>query len=137
MREEWHISNRIQGEEMLEQIISIGETILNFIDKLPLTDILVGVVVPIMAAWISYYLAERAIRKKENNRLYIQVELIRKELKANDESLNKYIASVDEMNKMEKALEFPLICTIRPLKILKEYRHNYMNYAKNITNGLH
>ena len=59
---------------MLEQIISIGETILNFIDKLPLTDILVGVVVPIMAAWISYYLAERAIRKKENNRLYIQVE---------------------------------------------------------------
>ena len=47
---------------MLEKIISIGETILNFIDKLPLTDILVGVVVPIMAAWISYYLAERAIR---------------------------------------------------------------------------
>ena len=64
MREKWHVSNRIQGEKMLEKIISIGETILNFIDKLPLTDILVGVVVPIMAAWISYYLAERAIRKK-------------------------------------------------------------------------
>lgn len=130
MREEWHISNRIQGEEMLEQIISIGETILNFIDKLPLTDILVGVVVPIMAAWISYYLAERAIRKKENNRLYIQVELIRKELKANDESLNKYIASVDEMNKMEKALEFPLIFMkqflISILDRLQEIKSNYM-----------
>lgn len=49
---------------MLKKINSIVETILNFIDKLPLTDILVGVVVPIMAAWISYYLAERAIRKK-------------------------------------------------------------------------
>ena len=57
--------------------------------------------------------------------------------RANDETLNRYIDSVDEMNKMEKALEFPLICTIRPLKILKECKHNYMNYAKNITNGLH
>ena len=41
------------------KIISIGKTILNFIDTLPLNDILVGVVVPIMAAWISYYLAEQ------------------------------------------------------------------------------
>lgn len=131
MRERGHISNRTQGEEMLEKIISIGETILNFIDKLPLTDILVGVVVPIMAAWISYYLAERAIRKKENNRLYIQVELIRKELKANDETLNKYIASVDEMNKMEKALEFPLIFMkqflISILDRLQEIKSNYMH----------
>lgn len=47
-------------------------------DAIPLTEILVGVVVPIMAAWISYYLAERAIRKKENNRLYIQMGLIKK-----------------------------------------------------------
>lgn len=36
--------------------------------------------------------------------------------RANVETLNRYIDSVDEMNKMEKALEFPLICTIRPLK---------------------
>ena len=131
MREKWYISNRIQGEEMLEKIISIGETILNFIDKLPLTDILVGVVVPIMAAWISYYLAERAIRKKENNRLYIQIELIRKELKTNDDTLNKYIASVDEMNKMEKALEFPLIFMkqflISILDRLQEIKSNYMH----------
>lgn len=113
------------------KIISIGKTILNFIDTLPLNDILVGVVVPIMAAWISYYLAERAIRKKENNRLYIQVELIRKELKANDEILNKYIASVDEMNKMEKALEFPLIFMkhflISILDSLQKIKSNYMH----------
>lgn len=113
------------------KIISIGKTILNFIDTLPLNDILVGVVVPIMAAWISYYLAERAIRKEENNRLYIQVELIRKELKANDEILNKYIASVDEMNKMEKALEFPLIFMkhflISILDSLQKIKSNYMH----------
>ena len=115
----------------MEKIISIGEIIFNFIDKLPLTDILVGVVVPIMAAWISYYLAERAIRKKENNRLYIQVELIRKELKANDEVLNKYIASVDEMNMLEKSLEFPLIFMkqflISILDRLQEIKSNYMH----------
>ena len=103
----------------------------NFIDNTPLTDILVGVVVPIMAAWISYYLAERAIRKKENNRLYIQIELIRKELKTNDDTLNKYIASVDEMNTMEKALEFPLIFMkqflISILDRLQEIKSNYMH----------
>lgn len=119
----------MQGEKMLEKIISIGETILNLIDKLPLTDILVGVVVPIMSAWISYYLAERAIRKKENNRLYIQVEIIKKELKANDEILNKYIDSVNEMNKMEKALELPLSSMkqflISILDRLQEIKLNY------------
>lgn len=127
--------NRLRMAETMDKgnikIISIGKTILNFIDTLPLNDILVGVVVPIMAAWISYYLAERAIRKKENNRLYIQVELIRKELKANDEILNKYIASVDEMNKMEKALEFPLIFMkqflISTLDGLQKIKSNYMH----------
>lgn len=58
--------------------------------------------------WISYYLAERAISKKENSRLYIQIELIKRELKINDDALSEFISYVEEMNKMEKALEFPL-----------------------------
>lgn len=98
-------------------------------DNLPLTDILVGVVVPIMAAWISYYLAERVIRKKENNRLFIQVELIKKELKANDKILNKYITSVNEMNDLEKSLQFPLIYMkqflIEILDGLQKIKSNY------------
>ena len=48
-------------------------TFLDFIDKLPLTELLVGVVVPILVAWISYALAERATRRKEYNRLFIQI----------------------------------------------------------------
>lgn len=43
---------------------------MNLVKSLPLNNLLVGVVVPIAAAWISYYLAERAISKKENSRLY-------------------------------------------------------------------
>lgn len=60
----------------MDEMILLFEKILEFIKKLPLTDILVGVIVPITAAWISYYLAERAIRRKENNRLFIQIGLI-------------------------------------------------------------
>lgn len=64
---------------------------MNLVKSLPLNNLLVGVVVPIAAAWISYYLAERAISKKENSRLYIQIELIKRELKINDDL--KYIYS--------------------------------------------
>lgn len=46
---------------------------MNLVKSLPLNNLLVGVVVPIAAAWISYYLAERAISKKENSRLYLPV----------------------------------------------------------------
>lgn len=94
---------------MPEKIIAFGEKILEFIEKLPLTDLLVGVIVPIMAAWISYYLAERAIRKKENSRLYIQTGLIKKELEANDKEVMSYISFVQEKEMAEKSLEFPLV----------------------------
>lgn len=49
---------------------------MNLVKSLPLNNLLVGVVVPIAAAWISYYLAERAISKKENSRLYIINEIM-------------------------------------------------------------
>ena len=115
----------------MENLICIKDSVLKFLAELPLTDILVGVVVPIVAAWISYYLAERAIRKKENNRLYIQVELIRKELNANDRILAEFISSVEEMHKAEKALEFPLIFMqnflTEILNRLQNIKSNYMH----------
>ena len=50
--------------------------------------------------------------------------------RANDETLNRYIDSVDEMNKMEKALEFPLIFMkhflISILDSLQKIKSNYM-----------
>ena len=81
----------------------------SFFNKISLTDLFVGIIVPIVAAWISYYLAERAIRKKEHNRLYIQIELIKRELKVNDEEVRRYCSYVEQKNEMEKAMEFPLI----------------------------
>ena len=52
---------------MLERLQLIYDAVLAFIKNIPLTDLLVGVVVPIVAAWTSYFLAQNAIRKKENN----------------------------------------------------------------------
>lgn len=116
---------------MMEKIIELGKTILGFVEGLPLTDLLVGVVVPIMAAWISFYLAERAIKKKENNRLYIQIELIRKELQHNNDELSDFVSCVDEKNKLEKSLEFPLIFMkdflINILDELQQIKNNYMH----------
>lgn len=116
---------------MPEKIIAFGEKILEFIEKLPLTDLLVGVIVPIMAAWISYYLAERAIRKKENSRLYIQTGLIKKELESNDKEVMSYISFVQEKEMAEKSLEFPLVFMknflIHILDGLYAIKQNYMH----------
>lgn len=116
---------------MEEKIISLCEMLLNFIKNLPLTDLLVGVVVPIVAAWISYYLAERAIRKKENNRLYVQIELLRRELQKNDSELIKFVDSVDEKNRLDKKLEFPLLFMknflVTILDELQEIKQKYMH----------
>lgn len=82
---------------------------LDFIDKLPLTELLVGVVVPILAAWISYALAERATRRKEYNRLFIQIELVKKELFKNNDSILNFTSKYEEKAILKIELEFPLV----------------------------
>lgn len=99
---------------------------------IPLTEVLVGIVVPIVAAWSSFFLADRALRKKENNKLYIQIELIRRELKNNDEQLSSFIDSFMRKKDLDKALEFPLmfmksflIDMLDELQVIKEsYMHS-------------
>lgn len=83
-------------------------TFLDFIDKLPLSELLVGVIVPILAAWISYALAERATRRKEYNRLFIQIELVKKELLKNNDSILNFTSKYEEKVILKKELEFPL-----------------------------
>ncbi|MCR1900244.1 hypothetical protein NSA47_14855 [Irregularibacter muris] len=84
------------------------DTFLNFIHKIPFTELLVGVVVPIVAAWISYALAERATRRKEYNRLFIQIELVKRELLRNNDSLMNFTSKYEEKIKLQKGLGFPL-----------------------------
>ena len=52
-----------QNEEEMFGIKTVDkDKVMNLVKGLPLNNLLVGVVVPIVAAWITYYLAERAIR---------------------------------------------------------------------------
>lgn len=119
---------------MTENQSTFIEVAAKVIEAIPLTEILVGVVVPIMAAWISYYLAERAIRKKENNRLYIQMGLIKKELKINADILIQFISMIEEKNRIEKSLEFPLTCMkdflIFTLERLQKIKSNYVHSGR-------
>lgn len=94
---------------MKETATTIYNTICECGKTIPLTEVLVGIVVPIVAAWVSFFLADRALRKKENNKLYIQIELIRRELKNNDEQLSSFIDSFMRKKDLDKALEFPLM----------------------------
>jgi len=107
-------------------------TFLNFIDKIPLTELLVGVVVPIVAALISYALAERATRRKEYNRLFIQIELVKKELLKDNASLLIFTSKYEKKIKLQKGLEFPLhFCKgllIDVLSKLEEIKTDYFYF---------
>ena len=83
-------------------------TFIKYIHKVPFTELLVGIVVPIVAAWISYALAERATRRKEYNRLFIQIELVKRELLKNNNALLNFTSKYEEKEKLQKDLEFPL-----------------------------
>lgn len=120
----------------MEKIILLGKIVLDFVKNLPLTDLLAGIVIPIVAAWISYYLAESAIRRKENNRLYIQIELLRKELQINDNVLREFLDSVVEKNKLEKMMECQLVSAkdflVTILDELQKIKQKYMRSDSNV-----
>lgn len=65
-------------------------------------------------------------------RLYVQVELIKRELKINDDIVCKFVSSVEEMNQIEKSLEFPLVFVkqflINTLNSLQEIKSSYMHW---------
>lgn len=122
-----------QKAGMIQEIINwIIDNAINLVKEIPLSSLLTGVVVPIVAAWTSYYLAETALKKKGYNRLYVQVELIKRELKINDDIVCKFISSVEEMNQIEKSLEFPLIFVkqflINTLNSLQEIKSSYLHW---------
>ena len=115
---------------MKKTATTIYNTICECGKTIPLTEVLVGIVVPIVAAWVSFFLADRALRKKENNKLYIQIELIRRELKNNNEQLCSFIDSFMRKKELDKALEFPLMFMksflIEMLDELQVIKESYM-----------
>ena len=54
--------------------------IADFLSKLNWSTLFVGIIVPIAASWGAFLLAENATKRKEMNKLNIQIELLRQEL---------------------------------------------------------
>lgn len=111
-------------------------SVLDHIDKFPLTELLVGVVVPIVAAWISYKLVENATKRKEYNRLFIQTELLKRELLKNDNSIIKFTSKYEEKIRYENELKFPLAfgreLLIDVLNKLEKIKSEYIYFNKDI-----
>ncbi len=57
---------------------------MNWLKTLPWSTVIVGIVVLIASAYISYNLVENSIRRKENNRLNVYIEFVKKEIKSMD-----------------------------------------------------
>ncbi|SCY25613.1 hypothetical protein [Alkaliphilus peptidifermentans] len=71
------------------------EKLIEYVEKLPLTSLTIGIIVPLVSAFLSYFLVERSAQKKDANRLYIQIELLRRELECNKIVIEDFL----ELNK--------------------------------------
>ena len=60
----------------LNGIYLIFNSVMNWLKTLPWSTVIVGIVVPIASAYISYTLAENSSRRKENNRLNVYIEFV-------------------------------------------------------------
>ena len=91
-----------QSKEILSNIIAFWEGL----DK---GDLVTGVVVPLVAAFLAYSLAERASRRKVNSRLIIEINWLRKEIESNKNQFEQYVSVIDEQNLRKKALTYPFV----------------------------
>lgn len=105
----------------------------NFLEKLPWSTIVVGIVVPITSAYISYSLVENSIRRKENNRLNVYIEFVKNELKSNALGFSDFVNLKNEKDNIEKELEFPVVfaknLVIDVLDDLSKIKADYFQFS--------
>ena len=78
-------------------------------EKVDKGDLVTGVIVPIIAAVLAYYLAEGASRRKENNRLVIELNWLQKEIEHNRKQFEKYSVDIEERKKVIEVLNYPFV----------------------------
>jgi hypothetical protein len=87
---------------------SIPNCIINWLKTLPWSTLIVGIVVPVASAYISYRLAESSIRRKENNRLNVYIEFVKKEINGNRLAFSVLVNLKKEKDIIKTELEFPV-----------------------------
>ena len=83
--------------------------IADFLSKLNWSTLFVGIIVPIAASWGAFLLAENATKRKEMNKLNIQIELLRQELDLNRAILIEYLCLLEDKKRSYEKITYPLI----------------------------
>lgn len=107
--------------------------LMNWLKTLPWSTIVVGIIVPFTSAYISYDLAESSIRRKENNRLNVYIEFVKKEIKNNELGFSELINLKREKDSTKAKLEFPAAFAkyllIDILDELAKIKSNYFRFG--------
>ncbi len=115
---------------------SIPNCIMNWLKTLPWSTLIVGIVVPVASAYISYRLAESSIRRKENNRLNVYIEFVKKEINGNRLAFSELANLKIDKDSVKAELEFPAIFAkdllIELLDNLSEIKTNYFRFDEKI-----
>mgnify|MGYP007112379833 FL=1 len=115
---------------------SIPNCIINWLKTLPWSTLIVGIVVPVASAYISYRLAESSIRRKENNRLNVYIEFVKKEINGNRLAFSVLVNLKKEKDIIKTELEFPVFFAkdllIDLLGNLSEIKTNYFRFENKI-----
>lgn len=102
-------------------------------NKFPVTQLIVGVVIPIIVAILSFLLVNLSLRKKESNKLYIQIELVRRELKSNLDLILRFLDLNTEYMKLKKQfllkLPFSQDVLYNVLLKLKKISKDYIHFS--------
>ena len=109
---------------------------MNWLKTLPWSTVIVGIVVPIASAYISYNLAENSIRRKENNRLNVYIEFVKKEIKSNGLAFSELVNIKKEKDSIKTELECPIVFAkdlmIDLLDDFAEIKTNYFRFDNKI-----
>ncbi len=120
-------------DNVILELCLMLNSLMNWLMSLPWSTIVVGIVVPFTAAFISYNLAESSIRQKENNRLNVYIEFVTTEIKNNSQGFSELINLKNEKDSTKAELEFPVIfakdLVIDILDELAKIKSNYFRFG--------
>lgn len=84
------------------------ERTIKIVNNLPKMQLVIGIIVPILSVCVSYELVRRSSRKKELNRLNIEIELVLRELVSNLESIGEFIELNSEYKKLKENIKIKM-----------------------------
>lgn len=76
-------------------------------EEINIWGLIADVIIPVITVILAYRLTESANRRKENNRLLIELYWVRKEIQENKTQFKKFIVDFREKERTEEVLKYP------------------------------